>query len=206
MTAIAVIDHGAGNLVSIAQGLERAGARPVLATTPRELEGVDGIVLPGVGATGAVMEGIRRGGFVEALRHTPLPLLGICVGMQVLFETSEEDGADGLGLLSGRVRRLDAAPRLPHIGWNDVTVHQPDPLFAGLPVDPVFYFVHSYAPVPDVPDTVVATAGYGSTFVAAVRSGSVAGVQFHPERSADAGLALLANFVAACRVDAEVAP
>ncbi len=203
MTTIAVVDHGAGNLVSIAQGLERAGARVVVAATPAELESAQGIVLPGVGSTGAVMAGIRRGGFVDALRSRRVPLLGICVGMQVLFDHSDEDATSGLGLIPGRVRRL-AARRLPHIGWNDVTVVRPDPLFAG--TDPVFYFVHSYAPVCDDVDHVVARCEYGEPFVAAVRAGTVAGVQFHPERSATAGLRLLSNFVASCRTAVEAVP
>lgn len=205
MTKVAIVDHGAGNLVSIAQGLERAGARPALATSAGDLEGVDGIVLPGVGATATVMEGIRRRGLLAPLRTTSLPLLGICVGMQVLFEGSDEDGAEGLGLLAGTVRRLAEAPRLPHIGWNDVTILRPDPLFAGLPTAPVFYFVHSYAPEPTAATTVVATAEYGTPFVAAVRSGHVAGVQFHPERSDTNGLTVLSNFVAGCRVAAGAA-
>ncbi len=203
MNTIAVIDHGAGNLVSIAQGLERAGAQVVVARRPDQLDGVCGIVLPGVGSTGAVMDGIERAGFAEPLAAATVPILGICVGMQVLFDRSDEDGAACLGLIPGRVRRL-AAPRLPHIGWNDVASVRPDPLFDG--VDPVFYFVHSYAPVPEDPRHVLATCEYGEPFVAAVRSGSVAGVQFHPERSATAGLRLLRNFVVSCRATVEAAP
>jgi glutamine amidotransferase len=199
VTPIAVVDHGAGNLVSISRGLERAGAAATVATDPDGLEGVAGIVLPGVGATATVMEGIRAHGFFDALRRSRLPLLGICVGMQVLFEWSEEDGADCLGLLGGRVHRLDGAPRLPHIGWNDLAVRPGEPLFDGLGPAPTVYFVHSYAPVPDDPTVEVASAVYGSPFTAAVRAGRVAGTQFHPERSGANGLRILANFVEACR-------
>jgi imidazole glycerol-phosphate synthase subunit HisH len=191
---IAVVDHGAGNLVSISRGLERAGARVLVAVSPDDLGEVDGIVLPGVGATASVMAGIRDGGFERALKETSLPLFGICVGMQVLFESSNEDGATGLGLLAGSVERLGNAPTLPHIGWNEIATGT-DPLFDGLAPAPEVYFVHSYAPVPDDPASVIARASHGDSFVAAVRSGLVSGTQFHPERSGDIGLSILSNFV-----------
>lgn len=196
MTAplIAVIDHGAGNLVSIARGLQRAGAEVRVVTSPSDLDGTDGIVLPGVGATATVMRGIRSAGFESALQSWSLPLLGICVGMQVLFERSDEDGAECLGLLAGTTKRLQNAPTLPHIGWNDIEV-LPDPLFQNLDDRPDVYFVHSYAPVPTSDDVVIARSAHGAPFVAAVRSGRVAGTQFHPERSGEVGLSILANFV-----------
>jgi len=199
VTRIAVIDHGAGNLVSISQGLRVAGADVVVAATPDQMDGVDGIILPGVGATGSVMDGLRSGGFIEVLQSPPVPLLGICVGMQVLFESSTEDGARCLGIIEGRVEELTGAPRLPHIGWNDVALTHPDPLFTGMGPGPVCYFVHGFAAVPADPAVVRATTDYGDRFVSAVRSGPVAGVQFHPERSGSVGIRLLANFVASCR-------
>ncbi len=199
MTRISVIDHGAGNLVSIAQGLRRAGADVTIATAPADLESADGVVLPGVGSTAAVMAGIERSGFTEPLRTGETPLLGICVGMQVLFERSSEDGATCLGLMAGRVERIRHAPRLPHIGWNDLAVVGDDPLLADLPSDPTVYFVHSYAPVPADRSVVTATTHYGSEIVAAVRRDHVAGVQFHPERSGDIGLGILARFVKSCQ-------
>ena len=192
---IAVIDHGAGNLISIARGLERVGADVRIATTPTDLDGAAGVVLPGVGATATVMNGIRSGGFEQVLKDWPYPLLGICVGMQVLFEVSREDGAVCLGLIEGTTERLEAAPTLPHIGWN-VLDTEPDPLFDGLDLSPEVYFVHSYAPVPTSADVVIARSFHGRPFVAAVRSGQVAGTQFHPERSGPVGLAMLGNFVA----------
>jgi imidazole glycerol phosphate synthase glutamine amidotransferase subunit len=198
VTRIAVVDHGAGNLVSIARGLERAGADVRVVDHPEGLRSADGVVLPGVGTTGAVMEGIRSGGFEDALRSLDVPLFGICVGMQVLFDTSEEDGAAGLGLIPGVVRRLRHAPRLPHIGWNELAIRGADPLFSGLGPRPVVYFVHSYAPAPDDDGVVTATSAYDEPFVAAVRSGRVCGTQFHPERSGEAGLRMLANVVAEC--------
>ncbi|HEX2369859.1 MAG TPA: imidazole glycerol phosphate synthase subunit HisH [Acidimicrobiia bacterium] len=200
MTAplVAVVDHGAGNLVSIAQGLERAGATVRVAAGPAGLTGCDGVVLPGVGATAAAMERLRSARMVEPLRGWDGPMLGICVGLQLLFERSEEDGADCLGILPGEVRRLKAR-RLPHIGWNDILVEKPDPLFDGLRDGALGYFVHSYAAMPDDPAVVVASAEYDAPFVAAVRWGEVCGVQFHPERSAATGLRILANFVDSIR-------
>lgn len=195
---VAVIDHGAGNLVSITQALERVGADSVLAADPAALDGVDGVVLPGVGSTASVMAGIRAGRFEQPLRDPSVPLLGICVGMQVLFDGSDEDDAACLGLISGRVRRLEDAPTLPHIGWNALELAQDADLYAGLE-DPVVYFVHSYAPVPDDGSVITATAVHGRRFVAGVKAGSVEGVQFHPERSGATGLRLLARYVERCR-------
>jgi imidazole glycerol-phosphate synthase subunit HisH len=192
---IGVIDHGAGNLVSIGRGLQRSGADVRLAESPAGLAGVDGVVLPGVGATATVMAGIRHGGFEDVLRGLDVPLLGICVGMQVLFDRSTEDDAECLGLIPGQVERLCQAPTLPHIGWNEIEMN-PDPLFTGLADRAEVYFVHSYAPIPESPDIAVARAFHGSTFVAAVRQGTVAGTQFHPERSGNTGLRILENFVA----------
>lgn len=194
---LAVIDHGAGNLVSISQALTRCGAGVTIATDPSGLEQVDGVVLPGVGATASVMAGIESAGFGSYLREPQVPLLGICVGMQVLFDVSEEDDAPCLGLLGGRVRRLENAPRLPHIGWNDLDVSVGSPLFEGLS-DPVVYFVHSYAPVPADPGVVAATTFYGQELVAAVARDGIFGVQFHPERSGPTGLAILTRFVDVC--------
>jgi glutamine amidotransferase len=201
MSRIAVVDHGAGNLVSIARGLQRAGAEVAIAADPAELQGADGIVLPGVGTTGAAMERLTAAGMVEPLREWPGPLLGICVGLQLFFDHSEEDGTNALGLIAGRVQRLPRAPLLPHIGWNDVSF-SPDPLFAHVPEDATFYFVHSYAVVPDDLGAVIAETHYGEPFVAAARAGKRVGVQFHPERSGPAGLRILANFVAAVAEEA----
>ena len=204
MSRVAVVDHGAGNLVSIAQGLERAGAEVVVSGSPAALENANGIVLPGVGTTGAAMERLTAAGMVEPLRRWHGPLLGICVGLQLFFEHSEEDGTDALGLIPGRVNRLEGAPLLPHIGWNDVDFAS-DPLFAGVPAGTTFYFVHSFAVVPEDHATVIAETIYGQPFVAAARSGDRVGVHFHPERSGQAGLRVLANFVAACEEHTDAA-
>lgn len=199
---IAVVDHGAGNLVSIAQGLSAAGCRVVVSTDRVDLSRADGVVLPGVGSTGSVMEGLRAGGLIGPLRELEGPLLGICVGMQVLFTTSEEDGADCLGVWEGTVRKLRGTPRIPHIGWNDV-YGEAHPLFDG--TDRVFYFVHSFAPVPADPEVAIGETIYGETFCSAVSDGRRYGVQFHPERSGSAGLQLLANFVSLCEEAADAA-
>lgn len=204
MTRVAVIDHGAGNLVSIAQGLSRAGADVDVVGEPGAIGNAAGIVLPGVGTTGAAMERLRTAGFVQPLREWEKPLLGICVGLQLFFDHSEEDGTDALGLIPGRVSLLEGAPLLPHIGWNDV-VFAPDPLFVGVPDNATFYFVHSFAGVPEDQSVVVARTEYGKPFVAAARSRNRIGVQFHPERSGAAGLQMLANFVAECSGDRNAA-
>ncbi len=192
--SIAVIDHGAGNLVSIAQALRRAGAEPRIAASGSDLQGAEAVVLPGVGATGAAMRRLDEAGLVGPLRSWGGPLLGICVGLQLFFETSEEDGGRCLGLMGGDVRRLADAPLLPHIGWNDLLTNG-DPLFAGVDPAATFYFVHSFAPVPADDSTVIARSTYGAPFAAAVRSGRRVGVQFHPERSGEPGLQVLRNFV-----------
>lgn len=197
MTRIAIVDHGAGNLVSIDQGLRAAGAHTLVASRPADLDEADAVVLPGVGSTGAAMHTLRESGMAEALQGWERPFLGICVGLQVLFESSEEDGGACLGVLAGRVRRL-TAPRLPHMGWNDVR-REPDPIFAGIAPDAPFYFVHSFAAVPEEPGIVIGTTDYaGGDFTAAVRAGNIVGVQFHPERSGADGLRVLDNFVRWC--------
>ena len=194
MSPLAIIDHGAGNLVSVLNALTTIGEQPIIVTEPRQLQGVDGIVLPGVGATSPAMNQLSATGLDEALRTWQGPLLGICVGLQLLFDSSDEDGQPCLGLIEGTVESLNAQP-LPHMGWNDVR-HTGDPLFAGIPNGEPFYFVHSYAPVPKKRGHIIATADHGGVFVAAARSGNRVGVQFHPERSGPAGLHLLANFAA----------
>ena len=194
MTAIAVVDHGAGNLVSMEQALVHVGARPTRVSEATDLDEFDGVILPGVGATGAAMRTLRRTGLDQALRDHHRPMFAVCVGMQLLFDWSEEDGTACLGLMRGAVRKVRATP-LPHMGWNDVDGD--DPLLEPSPTP--FYFVHSYVPRPDDPAVVVATTRYGEdTFASVVRSGDVVGAQFHPERSGSAGLAVLDRFVRAC--------
>ena len=191
--SIAVVDHGAGNLVSMERALVVSGADVTVVDSATDIDRFDGVVLPGVGATAPAMRTLVRTGLDQQLRNYAGPLLAVCVGMQLLFEHSEEDGTDGLGILPGVVTRIAAEP-LPHMGWNDVS-HDGDPF---LPADAsaTFYFVHSYALTDTSHPAMAATTTYGDVdFVSAVRSGSVFGTQFHPERSGDDGLALLDAFL-----------
>jgi imidazole glycerol-phosphate synthase subunit HisH len=195
---VAVLDYGAANMVSIGQALSAAGARVVVAADPTALEGVDAVVVPGVGAAAPAMVHLRHCGLLEPLRdwvRAGRPCLGICLGFQLFFDGSEEADAETLGLLPGRSLGLVDAPTLPHIGWNSVEYVRPHPLFAGIPDGSHFYFVHSYAPAPKDESIVLARTTHGRPFVSAVASGALYGLQFHPEKSAEAGQRLLANFL-----------
>ena len=196
-----VVDHGAGNLVSIEQALSSVGAEVRFVASADALDALDGLVVPGVGAAGPAMDRLGQLGLVAPIRDwatSGRPFLGICLGLQLLFDASDEDGARTLGLLPGRTTRLTDAPTLPHIGWNQVVRSRDHRLFDGIPDGADFYFVHSYAGVPDGPaaEAVIANTEHGSRFVSAVADGGLLGVQFHPERSGRDGLRLLANFVA----------
>ncbi len=198
--SVAVVDYGAGNLVSIDQAFTTAGARVHRAVSADEIGSPDLLVVPGVGAAAPAMERLRDGGFVEPIRAwitADRPFLGICLGLQLLFEGSDEDGAETLGILPGRTVRLAGAPTLPHIGWNQVVRRRSHPAFAGIAADGDFYFVHSYVGVPAGPaaDVILAETVHGSRFVSAVAKGRLLGVQFHPERSGGNGLRLVANIV-----------
>jgi imidazole glycerol-phosphate synthase subunit HisH len=196
---VAVLDYGVGNLHSAAKALDRAGAEVRVVPTVAEAGGAAGLVVPGVGAYGACLNGLASAGGAAAVAGWLAggrPLLGICVGMQLLFEASEEGPVgDGVGVVPGKIRRLTGGGvKIPHIGWDEVTVRPGSRLFAGLGDGTRFYFVHSYAPEPDGA-AVAAVCDYGGRFAAAVEHGNLFGTQFHPEKSGQAGLALLANFV-----------
>jgi imidazole glycerol-phosphate synthase subunit HisH len=199
---LAVLDYGVGNLHSAGKALDRAGAEVRVVPTVAAAAGAAGLVVPGVGAYGACLSGLASAGGAAAVAgwlETGRPLLGICVGMQLLFEASEEGPVgDGLGVVPGKIRRLTGPVKIPHIGWDEVTVRPGSRLFAGLGDGTRFYFVHSYAPEPDG-EAVAAVCDYGGHFAAAVEQGNLFGTQFHPEKSGRAGLALLANFVAQVR-------
>jgi imidazole glycerol phosphate synthase glutamine amidotransferase subunit len=203
---VAVVDYGAGNLVSIEQALTAAGADVHRAVTAGEIGDPDLLVVPGVGAAAPAMDRLRDGGFIEPVRAwiaADRPFLGICLGLQLLYEGSDEDGAVTLGILPGRTVRLEDAPTLPHIGWNQVERRYPHPAFDGIAPDADFYFVHSFVGAPAGPDAdavILAETGHGSRFVSAVARGRLLGVQFHPERSGVNGLRLVANVVAAASV------
>jgi imidazole glycerol-phosphate synthase subunit HisH len=196
---IAVIDYGAGNLVSIRNALGLLGADARLASSSSDLEGVDAILVPGVGASKPAMGRLRRQGLAEPIVERVRAgtwYIGICLGLQLLFERSHEDGARMLGLLRGDVERLVDAPTLPHIGWNRLAVRRSHPVLDGLAEGTPAYFVHSYAPVPADPDVVVAETEHGGRFVSLVASERIIGFQFHPERSGDDGLRMLENALA----------
>lgn len=199
MTKVGVLDYGSGNLHSVTRALAAAGAEVVLASDAAEMQRCDRLVVPGVGAFAACVAGLNAGGGADIVRDwvaAERPLLGICVGHQVLFTSGDEHGVvtDGLGVLPGHVTRL-AAHRLPHMGWNFIEAPSDSVLFAGVQRER-FYFVHSYA-VTDPPlDALVTTARHeDAPFVAAVERGAVASTQFHPEKSGAAGARLLRNWV-----------
>jgi glutamine amidotransferase len=195
---VAVLDYGAANMVSIAKALAVVGAEVSVAENAAGLAGVDAIVVPGVGAAGSAMEHLTQRGLVEPLRdwvRAGRPCLGICLGFQVLFDASDEGDVETLGLLAGRTVELVDAPTLPHIGWNSVNVARQHPLLDGVPDGAYFYFVHTYAPAPTDESVVLARTTHGRPFVSAVAQGALYGVQFHPEKSSDAGLRVLSNFV-----------
>jgi glutamine amidotransferase len=200
---IGVVDYGMGNRRSAEKALEHVGARVEVSEDPERLRAMDGLVLPGVGAFPAAMAAIRARGLDELLQErvsAGVPLLGLCLGMQLLFERSEEhNGATGLGLLGGVVRRLRAPGlKLPHIGWSELRWQQATPLSEGLPDPAYLYHVHSFAPQPTEGEVVLATADYGEPFAAIVGRENVFGTQSHPEKSSAHGLALLGNFTRLC--------
>jgi imidazole glycerol-phosphate synthase subunit HisH len=205
VTTLAVVDYGMGNRRSVEKALEHVGARAVITRDPARLEQADALVIPGVGAFPQGMRNLSELGLDQRIRAAAAagtPVLGICLGMQLLFERSQEhELTDGLGLLAGEVRPLQGRGlRIPHIGWNDVRFEQPSPLTAGLPGGScAFYHVHSLAARPEDPADVIATTEYGERFATIVGHGNVFGVQFHPEKSSRDGLALLSNFVSMCR-------
>lgn len=210
---IAVVDYGMGNRRSVEKALEHVGARVTLTSEHERLRAAAGLVVPGVGAFPKGVQRLRELGLDGFLREQVAqgkPVLGICLGMQLAFERSEEQGgAEGLGILAGEVRELSRTTgphhrerhgelKLPHIGWNEVSMRAGSPLLEGLPSHCAFYHVHSFAPVPADEQDVLGTAVYGQPFASVVGHGSFYGVQFHPEKSSAAGLRLLANFGRIC--------
>ena len=199
---VALVDYGMGNRRSVFKALERVGARPVLTSAQNELLAARGLVIPGVGAFPEAMRRLAELELTEPIRERALegvPVLGICLGMQLLFDRSLEMGdTAGLGLIHGQVTPLDPGGlRVPHIGWSEVELVAPSPLTDGLPAA-AFYHVHSLAVRPESPQDVVGVSEYGERFATIVGRGAVFGVQFHPEKSSAAGLALLERFVELC--------
>jgi imidazole glycerol-phosphate synthase subunit HisH len=194
-TRLAIIDSGGANIASLQFAIERLGIPSVLTTDPAELQAATHVMLPGVGAAADCMARLRKAGLIDSIRQLRQPLLGICVGMQLLFEASDEGDVPCLGLLPGRVRRFSDQPDLPvpHMGWNQLEFSTPSPLLAGITSGDYVYFVHSYRA--SVSAATLATTRYGEPFAALVQQGHIYGAQFHPERSAASGARLLQNFL-----------
>lgn len=198
---IAIIDYDAGNIKSVEKALLSLGEKVVITREKQIILGADGVILPGVGAFKDAMEKLHTYGLVDVIRecvNKEIPFLGICLGLQLMFESSEESpGIEGLHLLDGTIRKIPAKEglKIPHIGWNDLRFPRQGRLFAGLPEDTYVYFVHSY--YLDAADTevVTATTEYGTLIHASVEKGNLFGCQFHPEKSSGAGLAILKNFI-----------
>jgi len=204
VTTVGIVDHGMGNRRSVEKALERVGARVALTADHDALRAADGLVVPGVGAFAAAMRAMRELGLDELVVERAaagVPVLGACLGMQLLFERSSEfGGSEGLGLLPGEIVPLDPRGfKLPHIGWNNVRWSRPSPLSEGLPDPAPFYHVHSFVPGIDLDSEIaLGISDYGSEFASVVGRGNVFGTQFHPEKSSRDGIALLANFVRVC--------
>ena len=198
---LGLIDYGSGNLRSVSNALAKIGARVELLDTPDRLDEMDALVLPGVGAFGDCADQLRQRGLWDPIAQwlqADRPFLGVCLGYQLLFESSEETpGVAGFGRFAGEVKRFSAPGlKVPQIGWNSLHFTRPDArLWRGLPEGAHVYFVHSYYPVPADPHAVAATTDYGSPFAAAIEAGNTMGVQFHPEKSQEVGLTMLRNFV-----------
>ena len=206
---IAIIDYRAGNLTSVARALQYLAEPCEITGDPRKLQEAERIIFPGVGAAGEAMGNLRAGGLDACIREAfqaGKPILGICLGTQVIFDYSEEDEAACLGIVRGQVRRFPGDLRqngkplkIPHMGWNRLRIERPAPILAGLPDEPFFYFVHSYYVVPTGVDVTAATTEYGTRFTSVIWRDNLFATQFHPEKSQGAGLALLKNFAALAR-------
>ncbi len=202
MTTLAIIDYGMGNLRSVEKALEHVGVTATITGDHGEARAADGLILPGVGAFPRAMERVRELGLDELIverRDAGVPVLGICLGLQLLFETTTElGGAEGLGLFEGPVAAIEAdGLKVPHIGWSPVRWERESRLAEGIESETPFYFVHSFAPRPG-PGELLGSAAYGARFACAAERGNVFGVQFHPEKSSAAGLRLLSNFAGVC--------
>ena len=194
---IAVLDYGMGNLRSVARAVEQVGGRPLVTPDPDLALRADALILPGVGAFGRCMRGVREAGLERAIHEVVAlgrPVLGVCLGMQILFEGSDEAEEAGLGILAGRIERLQGDVKVPHMGWNRVAWTSDHPIARAVPTASHFYFVHSFALPADHPATVGVT-DYGRPFAAAVAVGNVFATQFHPEKSGQAGIQLLRNWI-----------
>lgn len=193
--SLAIIDSGGANIASVRFALQRLGAESTFTADPAQIRSAERVILPGVGAAATAMDHLREQGLVDCIRQLTQPVLGICLGMQLLFDGSDEGDVDCLGLIPGRLKHFPDTPglRVPHMGWNAATTVREDPLVQGFAERPWFYFVHSYyAPVSEA---TIAATHHGLSFSAMVQRDNFRGAQFHPERSADAGAQVLKNFL-----------
>jgi imidazole glycerol-phosphate synthase subunit HisH len=199
---IVILDYRAGNLRSVARALESVGASPVITDDPAIIAQADGLVVPGQGSAVDAMKNLTRLGLAEPLRQyvqSGRPFFGVCLGEQIIFESSEEGpGVDCLGLVPGKVRRLPGGQKVPHMGWNSVKVVRDHPLLAGVPDNAFFYFVHSYYVDPTDPADTVGLTDYGVSFSSIVSHGNIFATQFHPEKSSEIGLRIYQNFARLC--------
>ena len=198
MVKLVVIDYQSGNLRSVAKALESTGVHPVITSDPEDLVAADGLVLPGVGSGPAAMEALKQRGLVQPLREyvdSGRPFLGVCLGLQLLMERTDEGDAPCLGIIPGEVKRLPATLKVPHMGWNSVQLQGGGPLFQGIPQDSHFYFVHSYYAAPEDAASVAGTTEYGKPFCSIYARDNLVATQFHPEKSGLVGLRLYQNFV-----------
>lgn len=195
MSIVSVVDYGVGNLFSMTNALRRTGLKVEIVKDPLKIETADAIVLPGVGNFGTAAAKLRvfKDPIVSGMENGS-PILGSCLGMQLLFEESEESPGEGLGLLDGWVRRFNRNLKVPHMGWNEIRVLRDSPLLDGIPDGTYFYFVHSFYPHPTDPEVTLAVTEYGKEFTSIVEKDHVYGTQFHPEKSGKAGETLLRNF------------
>ena len=195
---IAIVDYGAGNLRSVANGLEHIGLPGTITDNPAEILSAKGVILPGVGSSGAAMAALEERGMVEPLRQVAakgIPFFGVCIGLQLLLEGSEEDERPCLGIVAGQVKRLPTGIKVPHMGWNQVTLSGQHPIFDGVASGSYFYFVHSYYAQPEDDSLVLGTTDYSVTFCSVLARGNIIATQFHPEKSGPIGLQLYENFV-----------
>ena len=195
---IVIVDYGAGNLRSVAKAFEQIGFPARISDDPAELLRARGVILPGVGSSGAAMAALQERGLVEPLREVAsrdIPFFGVCLGLQIFLEASEEDERPCLGIVAGRVKRLPEGIKVPHMGWNRVSLTRQHPVFQGVPSDSYFYFVHSYYAGPEEPSLTLGTTDYVVTFCSVLARGNLIATQFHPEKSGPLGLQLYENFV-----------
>jgi imidazole glycerol-phosphate synthase subunit HisH len=198
---LVIVDYGAGNLHSVAKAVQAQGVKPMITTSARYLDEADALIVPGVGAAEDTMSNLRRCGLVEPIKNyieSGRPFLGVCMGQQALFQSSEENGfQECLGVLPGRIVKLQSGAdhKVPHMGWNRVNQLQPHPIFDGIDDGAYFYFVHSYVPQPEDPSITIGETDYGVKFASVVARDNVVATQFHPEKSGETGLRMYANFI-----------